>query len=260
MADSAAGLEKAPLGITAEEAKPPARSRSFSMASLTLGRARSALSVLSVFTLLSVVLFSAIGSARLHNFQKFANADRQKYLIGVGKADITGPVIEINFAGYANLDQKGSGLRQRLYSRAFIIADASNPNDRFVYLVLDTQSGDTAMRNGLLDGLSALGSEYSVYGQNNIALTELTATLARVPGSTICCRKSHLLAGTSRATKPSLPVPFFPSSVLMRTSRKDILMLVQLTSPTVLSTAHSGPILTTQMRSVLNTAQKPILP
>lgn len=171
MADSAAGLEKAPLGISAEEAKPPARSRSLSMASLTLGRARSALSVLSVFTLLSVVLFSAISSAKLHKFQKSANADRQQYLIGVGKADITGPVVEINFAGYANLDQKGSGLRQRLYSRAFIIADVNNPNDRFVYLVLDTQSGDTAMRNGLLDGLKALGSEYSVYGQNNIALT-----------------------------------------------------------------------------------------
>ncbi|KAM0474141.1 hypothetical protein ACHAPX_007856 [Trichoderma viride] len=171
MADSPAGLEKAPLGINAEEAKPPARSPSFSMASLTLGRARSALSVLSVFTLLSVVLFSAISSAKLHRFNKFANADRQQYLIGVGKADITGPVVEINFAGYANLDQTGSGLRQRLYSRAFIIADANNPNDRFVYLVLDTQSGDTAMRNGLLDGLKALGSEYSVYGQNNIALT-----------------------------------------------------------------------------------------
>lgn len=171
MADAAAGLEKAPLGISAEEAKPPARSPSFSMASLTLGRARSALSVLSVFTLLSVVLFSAISSAKLHQFNKFANADRQQYLIGVGKADITGPVVEINFAGYANLDQTGSGLRQRLYSRAFIIADVNNPNDRFVYLVLDTQSGDTAMRNGLLDGLKALGSEYSVYGQNNIALT-----------------------------------------------------------------------------------------
>lgn len=94
-----------------------------------------------------------------------------KYLIGVGKADITGPVVEIGFAGYADLAQKGTGLRQRLHSRAFIIGDVNNPNDRFVYLVLDTQSGDTAMRNGVLDGLKALGAEYSVYGQNNIALT-----------------------------------------------------------------------------------------
>ncbi|TWU77710.1 hypothetical protein ED733_008412 [Metarhizium rileyi] len=94
-----------------------------------------------------------------------------KYLIGVGKADVTGPVVEIGFAGYANLDQKGTGLRQRLHSRAFIIADKNNPNDRFVYLVLDTQSGDTATRYGVLDGLRKLGDEYKIYGHNNIALT-----------------------------------------------------------------------------------------
>ncbi|KAK2590863.1 hypothetical protein QQS21_011455 [Conoideocrella luteorostrata] len=94
-----------------------------------------------------------------------------KYLIGVGKADITGPVVEIGFAGYANLDQVGSGLRQRLHSRAFIVADKNNPNDRWVYLVLDAQSGDTAVRYGVLDGLKALGDEYKVYGHNNLALT-----------------------------------------------------------------------------------------
>ncbi|KAL7938525.1 Neutral/alkaline nonlysosomal ceramidase [Trichoderma chlorosporum] len=145
------------------------------MALLNAAKDRSALSIFSIFALLSVALFGAIVTAspgaKLHKFQNLADADRDSYLIGVGKADITGPVVEIGFAGYANLAQTGSGLRQRLYSRAFIIADKSNPSDRFVYLVLDTQSGDTAMRNGLLDGLQALGSEYSVYGQNNIALT-----------------------------------------------------------------------------------------
>ncbi|KAG6119756.1 hypothetical protein E4U13_007353 [Claviceps humidiphila] len=94
-----------------------------------------------------------------------------QYLIGVGKADITGPVVEIGFAGYANLDQKGTGLRQRLHSRAFIVADKNNPQDRWVYLVLDAQSGDTAVRYGVLDGLKALGDEYKVYGPNNLALT-----------------------------------------------------------------------------------------
>lgn len=94
-----------------------------------------------------------------------------KYLIGVGKADITGPVVELNFAGYASLDQVGTGLRQRIYSRAFIVADAGNPDDRFVYLVLDTQSGDTAVRLGILDGLAALGLDYAAYGQSNVAVT-----------------------------------------------------------------------------------------
>ena len=94
-----------------------------------------------------------------------------KYLLGVGKADITGPVVEINMMGYADPKQVGSGLRQRLYSRAFIVGDIDKPDDRFVYLVLDTQSGDTAVRYGILQGLQELGPEFIVYGQNNVAVT-----------------------------------------------------------------------------------------
>lgn len=100
-----------------------------------------------------------------------ATAAGDKYLLGVGKADITGPVVEINFAGYADLSQVGTGLRQRIYSRAFIVGDVNKPSDRFMYLVLDTQGGDTAVRNGILEGVAALGSDYSVYGQSNIAVT-----------------------------------------------------------------------------------------
>jgi neutral ceramidase len=94
-----------------------------------------------------------------------------KYLLGVGKADITGPVVEINMMGYADTKQVGTGLRQRLYSRAFIVGDIKNPEDRFVYLVLDTQSGDTAVRYGILEGLKNLGRRYDVYGHQNVAVT-----------------------------------------------------------------------------------------
>ena len=73
--------------------------------------------------------------------------------------------------GYADPNQVGSGLRQRLYSRAFIIADLEEPESRFVYLVLDTQSGDTAVRYGILEGLASMGTEYGVYGQSNVAVT-----------------------------------------------------------------------------------------
>ncbi|KIW03819.1 uncharacterized protein PV09_05119 [Verruconis gallopava] len=92
------------------------------------------------------------------------------YLLGVGKADITGPVVEINFMGYANLAQVGTGLRQRIYARAFIIGSNTNPADRFVYLNIDTACGDTAIRDGILEGVAALGSDYAVYGQQNIAV------------------------------------------------------------------------------------------
>ncbi|SPO04906.1 probable neutral ceramidase precursor [Cephalotrichum gorgonifer] len=97
--------------------------------------------------------------------------DGDAYLLGVGKADITSPVVEINFAGYADPEQVGTGLRQRLYSRAFIVGSVDSPKDRFAYLVIDTAAGDTAVRNGILEGVRALGGEYAVYTAANIAVT-----------------------------------------------------------------------------------------
>ncbi|KAG0158872.1 hypothetical protein PDIDSM_6392 [Penicillium digitatum] len=93
------------------------------------------------------------------------------FLVGAGKADITGPVVELALAGYASLDQLGTGLKQRLYSRAFIFANPNKPDDTFVYLVLDTLAGDTAVRHGVLEGLNALGGKYARYGERNVAMT-----------------------------------------------------------------------------------------
>ncbi|KAL2159706.1 hypothetical protein VTH06DRAFT_2275 [Thermothelomyces fergusii] len=73
--------------------------------------------------------------------------------------------------GYADPKQVGTGLRQRLYSRAFIVGSIDKPEDRFVYLVLDTQSGDTAIRYGIINGLKKLGPSYAVYGHHNVAVT-----------------------------------------------------------------------------------------
>ncbi|WDK08850.1 neutral/alkaline non-lysosomal ceramidase [Colletotrichum graminicola] len=149
-------------------------------------------SLFAVFALVSFVLLVTIGLATRGSHQgpklRFERSDDgkwhakakaktraapagDKYLVGAGKADITGPVVEVGFAGYADLSQVGTGLRQRIHSRAFIVGDVNNPSDRFVYLVMDTQSGDTAVRKGIIEGVQALGSEYSVYNKNNIAVT-----------------------------------------------------------------------------------------
>lgn len=77
----------------------------------------------------------------------------------------------MDFNGYASLDQLGTGLRQRIYSRAFIFANPDKPEDTFIYLVLDTLAGDTAVRHGVLQGLAALGRDYARYGEHNVALT-----------------------------------------------------------------------------------------
>ncbi|CAM1501953.1 Fc.00g039370.m01.CDS01 [Cosmosporella sp. VM-42] len=147
----------------------------------------SRLAFICAFSIISLLLAATLGFTRSgttsqrqtsHVFESGkeklgnrATAAGEKYLIGVGKADITGPVVEIGLGGYADLDQTGSGLRQRLYSRAFIVADVDNPDDRFVYLVLDIQSGDTAVRYGVLDGIAALGDDYSAYTEHKIAVT-----------------------------------------------------------------------------------------
>lgn len=110
-------------------------------------------------------------SSKTSSSQTRDSATGDKYLLGVGKADITGPVVEIEFAGYASASQTGTGLRQRIYSRAFIVGDVDSPEDRFVYIIVDAASGDTAMRNGVLEALADLGDEYAVYGSSNLALT-----------------------------------------------------------------------------------------
>ncbi|KAI1416254.1 Neutral/alkaline nonlysosomal ceramidase [Hypoxylon sp. FL1857] len=134
--------------------------------------------LLSIFLLFATLL--PAGSVQkfklwsgVHNGQGLETESHNEgeYLIGVGKADITGPCVEINLMGYADPHQIGTGLRQRLYSRAFIVADPVNPSDRFVYLVLDTQSGDTAVRYGILSGLQEFGAEYENYGHHNLAVT-----------------------------------------------------------------------------------------
>lgn len=81
------------------------------------------------------------------------------------------PVVQVEMAGYASLSQVGTGLRQRVYARSFIVADPANRDKAFIYVVLDAQSGDTAVRHGILQGLARLGGEYARYGEHNVAVT-----------------------------------------------------------------------------------------
>ena len=69
------------------------------------------------------------------------------------------------------MSQIGTGIRQRIYSRSFIVGNVNDPSDRFVYMVLDTAFGDTAIRYGILQALANLGSDYSMYSQSNVAVT-----------------------------------------------------------------------------------------
>jgi len=92
---------------------------------------------------------------------------QQTYTLGVGKSDVTGPVVEIGMMGYASPPQKGSGLRQRIYSRAFIVEDP-NTDDTWVYVIADLACGDTAVRDGVLKKLERRYA--GRYHKGNVAL------------------------------------------------------------------------------------------
>ena len=51
------------------------------------------------------------------------------YRVGIGIYDVTGPIAQVNFMGYAMPQQTGHGLHLRLRSRAFIISDLDASDD-----------------------------------------------------------------------------------------------------------------------------------
>ncbi|KAJ7458594.1 Neutral/alkaline nonlysosomal ceramidase [Mycena latifolia] len=115
-------------------------------------------------------------------------ASTGQYLLGLGTADITGPVVEMNLMGYASLAQTGTGLHMRQRMRAFIVAElpsssslyagasaisnssnAAGTSERILLLNADIAMGDTGARRLLL---AALAEEFGagVYHEGNVAL------------------------------------------------------------------------------------------
>ncbi|KAF9479377.1 ceramidase [Pholiota conissans] len=90
-----------------------------------------------------------------------------QYLLGLGIGDITGPVVETNMMGYASLAQTDTGLHMRERSRAFIIADASAPSNRVVFINADIAMGDSGVRRSIVSQLSSAFP--GVYTDANIA-------------------------------------------------------------------------------------------
>ncbi|KAJ6579640.1 ceramidase [Mycena vulgaris] len=94
---------------------------------------------------------------------------QSQYLLGLGIADITGPVVETNMMGYASLGQTDSGLHQRQRARAFIIGEPNTPANRVVFINADIAMGDTGVRRAIL---AALAAKYgTLYTAQNFALS-----------------------------------------------------------------------------------------
>ncbi|TRZ18186.1 hypothetical protein HGM15179_008939 [Zosterops borbonicus] len=94
--------------------------------------------------------------------------EEAKYLVGVGRADCTGPVAQVPLMGYAKTDQVGGGLLSRLYSRAFIVGDLED-SSRVVFVSIDIGMVSQRVR---LEVLKQLQSKYGdLYRQDNVILS-----------------------------------------------------------------------------------------
>ncbi|KAJ7476883.1 Neutral/alkaline nonlysosomal ceramidase [Mycena galericulata] len=93
---------------------------------------------------------------------------QSQYLLGLGIADITGPVVETNMMGYASLPQTDSGLHLRQRARAFIIGEPDTEANRVVFINADIAMGDTGIRRAIL---AELATKYgTLYTAQNFAL------------------------------------------------------------------------------------------
>lgn len=90
------------------------------------------------------------------------------YLIGVGRADITGSVADVNMMGYANPSQTSSGLHLRQFSRAFIVEDAET-KVRTVFVNIDACMSSTLLK---LEVLKKLKTEFgNLYQAENLCIS-----------------------------------------------------------------------------------------
>ncbi|KAK1793706.1 hypothetical protein P4O66_001421 [Electrophorus voltai] len=91
---------------------------------------------------------------------------QKSYLIGVGRADCTGPVANVPLMGYANPKQTAAGIHTRLFSRAFIVDDGSR---RVVFVSADIGMVSQRLR---LEVLKELQLKYGdLYRQDNVVLS-----------------------------------------------------------------------------------------
>jgi len=90
------------------------------------------------------------------------------YNIGAGIYDITGPSVEINFMGYAVPSQRGTGIHQRLRSRAFVIED--DESHMIAFVSADIGMGSDLLKMRVIDGLNERIGE-GIFSYDNVAIS-----------------------------------------------------------------------------------------
>lgn len=116
---------------------------------------KAALSLVLTLTML-VSIVSAFGAA--------SAASANTMLVGVGKANITGPINRIS-TGYNSLGDLMSGILTRLNSRAFIISDGK---DSVVYVAAEVVHMTESIKPAVIQELHARGLDQ--YNEDNVMI------------------------------------------------------------------------------------------
>ena len=120
-----------------------------------------------------VLMLAAVSSlTQLDIFREIIQqgGDGDVYMVGMGRYDITGPVADVNFMGYAMLNQIGHGLHLRLYSRAFIFADTES-SKRHVFVSIDACMGTQIVKLEVINKLQKLYP--GVYSESNVLISAI---------------------------------------------------------------------------------------
>ncbi|KAK4881184.1 hypothetical protein RN001_004503, partial [Aquatica leii] len=137
------------------------------------------------------------------------------YRVGVGIGDITGPIVEVNFLGYANPWQIGSGLHLRQYARAYVIED--DPK-KFAFVSIDTAMIGYFIKNKVLDHLKTLYGD--TYSEQNLILSAIHTHSG--PGGYMCDAMYDVAtAGLLKETISVIYLGIIKAIVMAHTSLKE---------------------------------------
>jgi neutral ceramidase len=90
------------------------------------------------------------------------------YLIGSGAADITGPLVDVPFVGYAQPTHIANGIHTRLNARAFIVGEITTER-RLVFVTTDLLNVSQEVRLSVVDNLRAEHGD--LYTLDNVVIS-----------------------------------------------------------------------------------------
>nr|ADK88944.1 putative ceramidase [Bovicola ovis] len=120
------------------------------------------------------------------------------YQIGIGRADVTGPITEITLMGYGKFTQKGSGIHTRQHAKSFIIDDGKS---RLVFISVDLGMMGDGVR---IHAIKVLEEKFKgLYNHDNVIMSGththsgvggfLFHTMFDVPSGGFCKETFHAL-------------------------------------------------------------------